>query len=126
MPMIEGTFSEISPTPSHELSGVIAQVAAAMDARSAAGDLAGGIDWRRRAGIVAGYREAFGPESAAALEAQWRSLPTRPVCPWSRLCTQTPETADFVCKWLICTKGLRVAGPSRNQQDQRHVHSVDR
>ncbi len=82
VPILEGTFAEISPTGVDELAATIAQVAAAMDARSdqlgarvqadmprwAAelgprpndSDRAAGVDWRRRAGIVAGYREAFG------------------------------------------------------------------
>jgi conjugative relaxase-like TrwC/TraI family protein len=81
-PMLAGTFTEISPSGVDELAGAIAQVAAAMDARSDelaarveaqqpawaaglgsrpdGGDTAGRQDWRRRAGIVAGYREAFG------------------------------------------------------------------
>jgi conjugative relaxase-like TrwC/TraI family protein len=81
-PILAGTFAELSPAGVDELAVMIAQVAAAMDARSdelgarvqankpawaaelgpppQPDDLAGGVDWRRRAGIVAGYREAFG------------------------------------------------------------------
>jgi hypothetical protein len=76
------TFAEISPPGAGDYRTVIAEVAAAMDARSAelgrrvaadspawTGELgpqpddpdsAEAMEWRRRAAVVAGYREAFG------------------------------------------------------------------
>ena len=124
------TFAEISPPGADEYRSMIAEVAAAMDARSAelgqrvadnppswAGELGprpdeadseAGAEWRRRAGVVAGYREAFALDRAERRQRHDRDQPADDPIGWP----PPPGRPDAARWWRRAATALNRSHPA--------------